>query len=203
MCNDSLVILTLVVLLRNHSLQTHPLLMNKSTSRQTNSFITPPPVVLFQLYNEVQARRGGSSVAPGDQRTGGELECSMGHVGNGLFLPAHRGKNHPGGVATPHHYSNGCDYRPNGCSYPISHHSGYGYYHTDGVSEIGDLLQDYLGQDKHMNRKNNGARHVVSNKETGWLHAGRRRGGQLAEPLLSISLHSGQVLSLEIHVSFI
>ncbi|TMS12639.1 hypothetical protein E3U43_017597 [Larimichthys crocea] len=90
----------------------------------------------------------------------GELECGRGHHGNGLFVPGHHSKNHSGAITVPHHYSNGCNYSPNGYSYPVSHQNGYGYCHTNGVSEIGDLLQDYLGQGKQMSRKNNGARHV-------------------------------------------
>lgn len=116
----------------------------------------------FQLYNEVQARRGANDITTDNQKNGGELECGRGHHGNGLFAPGHHSKNHSGAITVPHHYSNGCNYSPNGYSYPVSHQNGYGYCHTNGVSEIGDLLQDYLGQGKQMSRKNNGARHVVS-----------------------------------------
>lgn len=119
-------------------------------------------VFIFQLYNEVQARRGANDVTTDNQKNGGELECGLGHHGNGLFAPGHHSKNHPGAITVPHHYSNGCNYSPNGYSYPVSHQNGYGYCHANGVSEIGDLLQDYLGQGKQMSRKNNGARHVVS-----------------------------------------
>lgn len=111
-----------------------------------------------KLYNEVQARRGGNDMTADNQKN--ELECGLGHHGNGLFAPGHHSKNHPGAINMPHHYSNGCNYGPGGYSYPGSHQNGYGYCHTNGVSEIGDLLQDYLGQGKQMSRKNNGARHV-------------------------------------------
>lgn len=119
-------------------------------------------VFILQLYNEVQARRGGSDITNDNQKNGGELEC--GH-GNGLFSPAHHSKNHLGAITVPDHYSNVCNYSPNGYSYPMSHQNGYDYCHTNGVSEIGDLLQDYLGQGKQMSRKNNGARHVVSRRK--------------------------------------
>ncbi|XP_044024608.1 uncharacterized protein KIAA0408-like [Siniperca chuatsi] len=109
-----------------------------------------------ELYNEVQARRGANDITTDNQKNGSELECGLGHHGNGLFAPGH----HPGAITGPHHYSNDCNYSPNGYSYPVSHQNGYGYCHTNGVSEIGDLLQDYLGQGKQMSRKNNGARHV-------------------------------------------
>ncbi|KAM7395579.1 hypothetical protein PAMA_007041 [Pampus argenteus] len=110
-----------------------------------------------ELYNEVQARRGGSDIANDNQKNVGELQYGHGNV---LFTPAPHSKNHPGAITVPHHYSNGCNYSPNGYSYPVSHQNDYGYCHTNGVSEIGDLLQDYLGQGKQMSRKNNGARHV-------------------------------------------
>lgn len=113
-----------------------------------------------ELYNEVQARRGANDIATDNQKNGSELECGLGHHGNGLFAPAHHSKNHPGAITMPHHYSNGCNYSPNGYGYPMSHQNGYAYCHTNGVSEIGDILQDYLGQGKEMSRKNNGARHV-------------------------------------------
>ena len=113
---------------------------------------------IFQLYNEVQARRGANDIAADNQKNGGELE----HHGDGLYAPGHHGKSHSGAITVPHHYSNGCNYSPNGYSYPVSHQNGYGYCNTNGVSEIGELLQDYLGQGKQMSRKNNGARHVVS-----------------------------------------
>lgn len=113
-----------------------------------------------ELYNEVQARRGANDIAIDNQKNGTELECGLGHHGNGLFAPGHHSKNRSGAIAVPHHYSNGCNYGSNGCSYPASHQNGYGYCHSNGVSEIGDLLQDYLVQGKQMSRKNNGARHV-------------------------------------------
>ncbi|XP_059212872.1 uncharacterized protein KIAA0408-like [Centropristis striata] len=111
-----------------------------------------------ELYSEVQARRGANDITTDNQKNDGELECGLGHHGNGLFAPGHHSKNHPGAITVPHHYSNGCNYSPNGYSYPVSHQNGYDYCHAN--SEIGDLLQDYLGQGKQMSRKNNGARHV-------------------------------------------
>lgn len=119
---------------------------------------------IFQLYNEVQARRGANDITTDNQKNGGQLECGLGHHGNGLFAPGHHSsQNHPGAITVPHHHGNGCNYSPNGYSYPASQ-NGYGYCHSNGVSEIGDLLQDYLGKGKQMSRKSNGARHVVSEK---------------------------------------
>ncbi|XP_029902618.1 uncharacterized protein LOC115355845 [Myripristis murdjan] len=114
-----------------------------------------------ELYNEVQARRGGNDVTIDNRKNGREMEYGLGHHGNGFFdVPDHRRKDHPVAVPVPNHHSNGCNYSPNGYGYPVSQHNGYGYCHTNGVSEIGDLLQDYLGQGKQVSRKNNGVRHV-------------------------------------------
>ncbi|XP_026173795.1 uncharacterized protein LOC113136896 [Mastacembelus armatus] len=113
-----------------------------------------------ELYNEVQARRGTNDVTTDNQKNASELECGLGHHGNGFFAPGHHSMNPPGAITVPHHYSNSCNHQSNGYSYPMSHQNGYGYCHTNGVSGIGDLLQDYLGQGKPMSRKNNGARHV-------------------------------------------
>ncbi|XP_037606861.1 uncharacterized protein LOC119477078 [Sebastes umbrosus] len=112
-----------------------------------------------ELYNGVQARRGANDIAADNQKNGSELECGLGHHGDGLYAPGHHSKNHSRAIPVPHHHSNGCNYSPGGYSYPMSHQNGYGYCHAD--SEIGDLLQDYLGQQgKQMTRKSNGARHV-------------------------------------------
>lgn len=98
----------------------------------------------FQLYNEVQARRGVNDTTSQNQKTGID-----GCHGKGLFATDHLSKSHPGAM------TNG-----------LSHQNGY------GVSEIEDLLQDYLGQGKGASRKNNGARHVVSRgKALCLLHA--------------------------------
>ncbi|XP_068199380.1 serine/arginine repetitive matrix protein 1-like [Antennarius striatus] len=113
-----------------------------------------------ELYSEVQARRGANDIITDNQKHGNELECSPEHHGNNLFAPSHHSKNHSGALAMPHHYTNGCNYSQNGHNYPVSHQNGYAYCHANGVPEIGDLLQDYLGQGKQMGRKNNGARHV-------------------------------------------
>ncbi|XP_068609814.1 protein SOGA3a [Brachionichthys hirsutus] len=114
-----------------------------------------------ELYSEVQARRGANDITADNQKHGNaELECSRRRHGNNLFVPSHHSKNHSGAPAVSHHYTSGCNYSPKAYSYPVSHHNGYGYCHANGVSEIGDLLQDYLGQGQQMSRKNNGARHV-------------------------------------------
>lgn len=120
---------------------------------------------IFQLYNEVQARRGASYITSDNPKNDGELDCGLGH---------HR-QNPTGAIAAPHHYSDACNYSPNGYNYPVSHQNGYAYCHSNGVSEIGDLLQDYLGQGKQASRKNNGARHVVNNPViTSFSHASLR-----------------------------
>lgn len=95
-------------------------------------------ICTFQLYNEVQARRGGNSVTAGNHQN--INDGPGGNHGDGIFTPAHQSNRH----------------RSDGRSYPAGH--------QNGVSEIGDLLQDYLDHGKHANRKNNGARHVVSTK---------------------------------------
>ncbi|KAF3702739.1 Protein SOGA3 Precursor [Channa argus] len=107
-----------------------------------------------ELYNEVQARRGTNDITTENQKNGDELDCGLGHHGSGLFAPEHHSKNYPGAIAVPSHYRTSCNYNTNGYSYPVSCQNGY------GVSEIGDFLQDYLGQGKQMTRKNNGIRHV-------------------------------------------
>ncbi|KAJ4928867.1 hypothetical protein JOQ06_004489 [Pogonophryne albipinna] len=111
-----------------------------------------------ELYNGVQARRGAHDIPTDNQKNCSELECGLGHHGNGLFAPGHHNKNHPGAITVPHHYSNSRNYSPSGYSYPSSHQNGYGYCNAN--SEIGDLLQDYLEQGKQISQKNNGARHV-------------------------------------------
>lgn len=72
-------------------------------------------------------------------------------------------------MPVPHHYSNDCNYKPSVYSYPMNHQNGYGYCHTNGVSEIGDLLQDYLGAGKQIHRKTNKDRHVVSEAKAHFL----------------------------------
>lgn len=100
-----------------------------------------------ELYNEVQARRGANDATADHQKNGVPLECGLGHRGNA----------HTAAISVPRHYSNG--YGANGCP-PVNHQNGFACHHPNGVSEIGDLLQDYLGKGKQTSRKNNGARHV-------------------------------------------
>lgn len=97
-----------------------------------------------QLYNEVQARRGANDVND-SQKNVVEMDCGLGQNGS-LFATGHHDKTHQ-------HYTNGY-------CYPASNHNGYGYCQNNGIHEIGDILQGYLGQGKQANRKNNGARHV-------------------------------------------
>lgn len=108
-----------------------------------------------ELYNEVQARRGANDITSDAQKNIGNIECGLGQNSN-LFATEYHSKNHQ----TPHHYGNGCNYSPSGYSYLVSEQHSPVYRHTNGVPEIGDLLQDYLGQGKQISRKNNGARHV-------------------------------------------
>ncbi|XP_069570547.1 uncharacterized protein KIAA0408-like [Brachyistius frenatus] len=137
-----------------------------------------------ELYNDVQARRGANDITPDNQKNSGPLEYDLAHHGNGLFAPGHHGENNPGATTVPHPHSNSCNYSPNGYSYPVSHQNGYAYCHSNGVSEIGDLLEDYLGKGKQMSRKNNGARHVhfsdtitVSQENPAYQDEIRRRAG--------------------------
>ncbi|XP_037541311.1 uncharacterized protein LOC119418130 [Nematolebias whitei] len=106
-----------------------------------------------ELYNEVQARRGANDIPGDDQKHCAPLESGLRHHGDGLFGLGHHSVTHSGDIIV-HHYG------PNGCSHPVSHQHGYGYCHSSGVTEIGDLLQDYLEKGKKMSRKNNRARHV-------------------------------------------
>ena len=117
----------------------------------------PSVSFISQLYNEVQARRNANNITSGNQKNGSELDCGRGLHGN-----SHPGKNPSGPITVPHHYSNGCNYSDSGYSYLGRHQNGYSYCHSNGVSEIGELLQDYLGQGKQGSQKNSGARHVVS-----------------------------------------
>jgi len=126
----------------------------------------------FQLYNEVQARRGGSDVPTDKQKTsGGALQFGgLGRHGNGfqgnpvvavaVTAPKHHvvGGGGGGGVN-----GFGCGYGSGGYGYPAGRqNAGYDGYSSGVATEIGDLLQDYLGQGKDEKRRNNGARHVVS-----------------------------------------
>lgn len=98
-----------------------------------------------QLYNEVQARRGANDITSDAQKNIGNIECGLGQNSN-LFATEYHSKNHQ----TPHHYGNGCNYSPSGYSYLVSEQHSPVYRHTNGVPEIGDLLQDYLGQGKQI-----------------------------------------------------
>uniref|UniRef100_A0A1A8S7C0 SOGA 1/2-like coiled-coil domain-containing protein n=1 Tax=Nothobranchius rachovii TaxID=451742 RepID=A0A1A8S7C0_9TELE len=106
-----------------------------------------------ELYSEVQARRGVNDVTGDNQKNGSPLECGLQHHSDGLFGPSRHSVNRPGDLIVHH-----CG--PNGCSYPVSRQDAYSYCCSSGVSEIGDLLQDYFENGKKMSRKNNGTRHV-------------------------------------------
>lgn len=111
-------------------------------------------VVVFQLYNDIQARRGANYVTNDNQGNAVKVECSRGRHGN-----SPQSKNLSGTITVPHHNSSVCNYSANGYNCSVNHQNGS--CHANGVSEIGDLLQDYLVQGKQMSQKNNGARHVV------------------------------------------
>lgn len=108
---------------------------------------------MFQLYSSVQARRGANDAAADNQT---RLEDGQGHRSS-----SQQSQKRSGPIAQPCHYSNGCNYGPTKCGFPANRQNGYAYRHRNGVSDIGDLLQDYLEQGKQMGRKNNGTRHVV------------------------------------------
>nr|XP_020442843.1 uncharacterized protein LOC109952222 [Monopterus albus] len=113
-----------------------------------------------ELYKDVQARRGANDITTDNQKNGSQMECGLPHNGNGFFAPSHHNKIHSGAISVPHCYSHGCNYKPNGYSCPVSYQNGHSYCHANGVSEIGELLQDYLEHGKQVSRKNNRARHV-------------------------------------------
>ncbi|KAM6915301.1 uncharacterized protein FYW49_010193 [Xenentodon cancila] len=114
-----------------------------------------------ELYNEVQTRRGANDIPADNQKNCGPLEYGLRHHGNGFIVPGHHSESHSGDVPmSHHHYRNSCNYGTSGYSYPGSHQNGHRHCHSNGVSEIGDLLQDYLGKGQQMGRKNNGARRV-------------------------------------------
>ncbi|RVE56131.1 hypothetical protein OJAV_G00233100 [Oryzias javanicus] len=106
-----------------------------------------------ELYNEVQTRRGANDIND-HQKNGVALEYGPGRHDKGLFM-TENGKNHPEDIILTHCESDSCNY-----GYGYRGNRQNGHCHADGVSEIGDLLQDYLGNGKQMSRKNNGARHV-------------------------------------------
>ncbi|XP_046891137.1 actin cytoskeleton-regulatory complex protein pan1-like [Hypomesus transpacificus] len=111
-----------------------------------------------ELYNEVQARRGGNDIT--SEKNSNDLNFGPQHQGNGFCDPpgCHSYGNKDRAVGSPNLHSNGYNYATNGCSYPVNHQNrSTGYAHSSGVAEFGDLLQDYLGQGHGMTRKNSGA----------------------------------------------
>ncbi|KAJ3606388.1 hypothetical protein NHX12_025909 [Muraenolepis orangiensis] len=104
-----------------------------------------------ELYNEVQARRGGSDIAEDKPKNGDALQFGLGHRGA-------KGRQVAVATASKHRGGNG-----NG--------SNGGFDCGPAVaSEIGDLLQDYLGRGADLKRRNNGARHVHFKDTTGVSH---------------------------------
>ncbi|KAM4712970.1 uncharacterized protein FYW61_020142 isoform 2-T5 [Anableps anableps] len=107
-----------------------------------------------ELYNEVQARRGANDITGDNQKNADPSECELRQHSNVLFAPGSHGVNHVRGVPIRHHCSH------DGHGYSAKHQNSYGCCHSNGVSEIGDLLQDYLEKGNKTSRKNNRARHV-------------------------------------------
>ncbi|KAG7254315.1 hypothetical protein CRUP_027903 [Coryphaenoides rupestris] len=117
-----------------------------------------------ELYNEVQARRGGNDIPTDKQKTnGGALHFDgLGRHGNGfqgnpvvaVTAPKHHGGGGVSGFGGGGGVSGfGCGYGSGGYGYPAGgQNAGYGY--NSG---------DYLGQGKDGKRRNNGARHVHFN----------------------------------------
>ncbi|XP_043962254.1 protein piccolo-like [Gambusia affinis] len=91
-----------------------------------------------ELYNEVQARRGANDITGDNQKNGDPSDCELRQHSNVLFAPGSHGGNRVRG-----HDGHGCS-----CC------------RSNGVSEIGDFLQDYLEKGNKTSRKNNRARHV-------------------------------------------
>lgn len=111
-----------------------------------------------ELYNEVQARRGGNDIT--GEKNSTAMDFSPEHQGNGFCGPpsCHGYGIKDRAVDTPNLHSNGYNYSNNGCGHSVNHQNGGNRYaHSSGVAELGDLLQDYLGQGHGMTRKNAGA----------------------------------------------
>lgn len=107
-----------------------------------------------ELYNEVQARRGASDITGDNQKNGDPSECELRQSSNVLLAPGYHSGNHVTGVPIMHHCSH------DGHNYVTKQQNGYGCCRSNGVSEIGDLLQDYLEKENKTSRKSNRARHV-------------------------------------------
>ncbi|CDQ56804.1 unnamed protein product [Oncorhynchus mykiss] len=98
-----------------------------------------------ELYNEVQARRGGNDVTMDNSRNDRMIDCGRGHHDNGFYAFNHG---------------------PNGYGYPVNHQNGgYGYPLSNSAVELGDLLQDYLGHGHGKTRKTNSAINNVRSQD--------------------------------------
>ncbi|XP_023830026.1 uncharacterized protein KIAA0408 isoform X1 [Salvelinus sp. IW2-2015] len=113
-----------------------------------------------ELYNEVQARRGGNDVTMDNGKN------DRMHHGNGFCdLPgshSNRTKDHPRAVVVPNHCSNGCSHGHNGYGEPVNHQIGGYYPNCNGAVELEDLLQDYLGHGHGKTWKTNSALNNVT-----------------------------------------
>ncbi|KAL0967519.1 hypothetical protein UPYG_G00253270 [Umbra pygmaea] len=100
-----------------------------------------------ELYNEVQARRGGNDVIIDNGRN-----PRMRH-GNNFSDPfdSHSTKTNPRVVDR---YSNGCKHGPGSYGDPVNHD---GYNYSNSAVKLEDLLQDYLGHGHGKARKTNSA----------------------------------------------
>ncbi|XP_064847280.1 uncharacterized protein KIAA0408-like isoform X2 [Oncorhynchus masou masou] len=108
-----------------------------------------------ELYNEVQARRGGNYVTMDNGKNDRMIDCGRGHHDNGFCDPygshINATKDHTSAVGAFNH-------GPNGYGYPVNHkNGGYGYPLSNSAVELGDLLQDYLGHGHGKTRKTNSA----------------------------------------------
>ncbi|XP_045576869.1 uncharacterized protein KIAA0408 isoform X1 [Salmo salar] len=108
-----------------------------------------------ELYNEVQARRGGNYVTMDNSKNDRMIDFGRGHHDNGFCDPygshINATKDHPSAV-------DGFNHGPNGYGYPVNHQNGgYGYPHSNSAGELGDLLQDYFGHGHGKTRKTNSA----------------------------------------------
>ncbi|KAJ8009210.1 hypothetical protein DPEC_G00086530 [Dallia pectoralis] len=102
-----------------------------------------------EIYNEVQARRGGNDVIMDK----GKIPRM--HHGNGFSDPSgchnYSTTTHPSGVD---HHSNGFNHSPNGYGDPGNRQNGsYNFSNSNSAYKLGDLLQDYLGHGHGKTRK--------------------------------------------------
>lgn len=117
-----------------------------------------------ELYNEVQARRGGSDITTDKRRDAGVIDLGPEHHGNGFCDPPghHSNSSKDSAINAVDHRRNGCNYDTNGYGYPVNRKDSCA--RSNGVAELGDLLQDYLDLGHGMSRKNNGSHNTNLNQ---------------------------------------